>query len=182
MKSLFAVFLFSFSFLTCAFGQEKENEYEEEFSPQIRVALITANSHVPQAFEGEKKNTIIPAWGFDVDYFFLPRWSVALQADLKLQSFDVENEGVILERSYPFSLAPVIHYHFKKHWSLYAGPGWEFEKNENLYFWKLGTEYSIEISETFEIALNLAYENKQEIYDSWTLGIAFNKRIWRKND
>mgnify|MGYP005753074797 CR=1 FL=1 len=175
------IFILGFLVSASAFSQEEEEE-KEEFAPQIRVALITANSHIPRAFEGEKKNTIIPAWGFDVDYFFHPRWSVALQADLKLQSFDVENEGVILERSYPFSLAPVIHYHFKKHWSLYVGPGWEFEKTENLYFLKLGTEYSFEMSETFEIALNLAYENKQEIYDSWTLGIAFNKRIWKKSE
>lgn len=162
------------------FAQEEVEE--EKFSPQIRVALITANSHVPQAYEGEKRVPVIPAWGFDVDYFFHPRWSIALQADLKLQSFEVENEGVFLERSYPFSLAPVMHYHFKRHWSLYLGPGWEFEKNENLYFLKLGTEYSFEMSETFEIALNLAFENKQDIYNAWTFGIAFNKRIWKKEN
>lgn len=157
-----------------------QEEEVEKFSPQIRVALITANSHVPEAFEGEKRVPVIPAWGFDVDYFFHPKWSLGLQADLKLQSFEVKDDGVILERSYPFSLAPVIHYHFVRHWSLYLGPGWEFEKTENLYFLKLGTEYSFELSETFEIALNVAYENKQEIYNSWTFGIAFNKRIWKK--
>ena len=157
-----------------------QEEEVEKFSPQIRVALITANSHIPEAFEGEKRVPVIPAWGFDVDYFFHPKWSLGLQADLKLQSFEVKDDGVILERSYPFSLAPVIHYHFVRHWSLYLGPGWEFEKNENLYFLKLGTEYSFELSETFEIALNVAYENKQEIYNSWTFGIAFNKRIWKK--
>ena len=136
MNKLWWLLLF-FLFVGNAFAQEEEGE---KFSPQIRVALITANSHVPEAFEGEKKVPVIPAWGFDVDYFFHPRWSLALQADLKLQSFEVKNEGVILERSYPFSLAPVIHYHFRRHWSLYLGPGWEFEKNENLYFLKLGTE------------------------------------------
>ncbi|GMQ29474.1 hypothetical protein [Algoriphagus confluentis] len=177
MKKIWILILF-FGISTWAFAQEGQEK--EEFSPQIRVALITANSHVPQAFEGERKVAVIPAWGFDVDYFFHPRWSVALQADLKLQSFEVEREGALLERSYPFSLAPVIHYHFKRHWSVFVGPGWEFEKNENLYFWKIGSEYSFEMSETFEIALNLAYERKEEVYDSWTFGIAFNKRIWKK--
>lgn len=182
MKSLFAGFLLIFLLVNLAFGQETESESEDEFKSAIRVALITGNSHVPNAFEGDKKVSIIPYWGFDVDYFVHPRWSFALQGDLKLQSFKVEREGVDLERSFPFSLATVAHYHFKRHWSVYAGPGWEFEKSENLFLWKLGTEYSFEITEKFEIALNLSYENKQEIYDSWNFGIAFNKRVWRKHE
>lgn len=178
----FLIFLGFYFFSNLVWAQELEEEtHEEEFSPQVRVALIMGNAHVPQALEGDKKVAVIPSWGFDVDYFFNPRWSVALQADIKLQSFEVENEGALLERSYPISFAPVLHYHFKRHWSLYAGPGWEYERNENLFFWKLGTEYSFEITEDFEIALNLSYENKQEIYDSWNFGIAFNKRLWVKD-
>ncbi|NVJ87700.1 MAG: hypothetical protein HWE15_15465 [Algoriphagus sp.] len=181
MRFIFLGLIF-LSFSSWAWGQEeKENMGKEEFHPQIRVALVTINSHVPNAIEGDKKVAILPAWGFDVDYFFNPRWSVAIQADIKLQSFEVESEGALLERSYPLSIAPVLHYHFKRHWSLYAGPGWEYERNENLFFWKLGTEYSFEITEDFEIALNLSYENKQEIYDSWNFGIAFNKRLWVKD-
>ncbi|TFV97737.1 hypothetical protein E4S40_03580 [Algoriphagus kandeliae] len=184
MRKILLAILF-FNVWQIGFSQEieseKSKEEEEEFSPIIRVALITGNSHVPNAFEGEKQVSIIPYWGFDVDYFVHPRWSFAIQGDLKLQSFEVEHEGVALERSYPFSLATVAHYHFKRHWSVYFGPGWEFEKNENLFLWKLGSEYSFELTETFEIALNLSYENKQEIYDSWNFGIAFNKLIWKKN-
>ncbi|WP_111669874.1 hypothetical protein [Algoriphagus litoralis] len=165
-----------------SFAQGTELEEENEaFRPQIRGAIMMMNSHVPRSFDQERNVAVIPAWGFDVDYFFHPKWSTALQADLKIQSFEVEDEGVLLERSFPFSVATVIHYHFKRHWSVFTGPGYEFEKNENLYFWKLGTEYSFEISEEFEIALNLSFENKQNVYDSWNFGIAFNKLLWRKN-
>lgn len=62
------------------------------------------------------------------------------------------------------------------------GPGYEFERHENFYLGKAGTEYSFEITEEFEIALNLSYENKQEVYDAWTFGIAFNKVLWRKKE
>lgn len=168
-----------------SFSQEIENteeELEEEHVPKIRAAIMMANSHVPTATEGDKKVAIIPAWGADIDYYFHPKWSVALQMDLKLQSFEVEDGESTLERSYPFSVAPVIHYHALRHWSFYVGPGYEFEKNENLTFFKLGTEYGFEISENFEIALNLSYENKKEIYNSWNFGIAFNKKIWEKRD
>lgn len=152
----------------------------EEFKPKIRGAIMMTNSHIPKATEGGKSVHVIPTWGFDVDYFFHPRWSAALQGDVKLQSFEVEEDNVELERSYPFALVAALHYHALRHWSFYAGPGIELESHENLFLLRVGTEYSFEITENFEIALNLIYENKDEVYDAWTFGIAFNKKLWEK--
>lgn len=120
--------------------------------------------------------------GFDVDYYFHPRWSVAIQGDIKIQSFEVEDGQALLERSNPFAIAGVIHYHALRHWSFYVGPGYEFESHKNLFLVKAGTEYSFEITEDFEIALNLIYANKEEIYDGWTFGVAFNRKLWKKKD
>jgi len=47
---------------------------EETHKPQIRGAIMMANSHVPNAMQGEKSIAVIPAWGFDLDYFFHPHW------------------------------------------------------------------------------------------------------------
>jgi hypothetical protein len=152
----------------------------EEFKPKIRGAIMMANSHVPKSFEGEKKLIIIPTWGIDVDYFFHPRWSAALQADILLQDFEVEVEEKELERNIPIAMVGVLHYHALRHWSFYIGPGIELEKSENLFLVRVGTEYSFEITENFEVALNLIYENKDEVYDTWTFGIAFNKKLWEK--
>lgn len=158
-------------------AQEKETT---DRKPKIRGAIMMANSHVPKSFEGEKKLVIIPTWGFDVDYFFHPRWSAAIQADIMLQDFEVKVEDEELERIMPVALVGVLHYHALRHWSFYIGPGIELEKSENLFLVRVGTEYSFEISENFEIALNLIYENKDEVYDTWTFGIAFNKKLWEK--
>lgn len=167
-------------FVLLAHPSWAQEELSEAHRPKIRAAILMANTHVPNSFEGERKVILLPTWGFDVDYFFHRKWSVALQGDVKIQSFEVEHEGISLERSYPVAFATVIHYHALRHWSFYAGPGYELEKSENLFLIKLGTEYSFEITEDFEIALNLAYENKNEVYDSWTFGVAFNKKIWEK--
>jgi hypothetical protein len=171
------LFLLMSLIVLMAKAQEKE---EKPFKPKIRGAVMMANSHVPQATEGGKKVSVIPAWGFDVDYVFHRRWSVALQGDIKLQSFEVEDNDVLLERTNPLAFSAVVHYHVLRNWSFYMGPGYEFEKHKDLYFFKTGTEYSFEISENFEIGLNLIYENKQDIYNSWTFGIAFNKKLWEK--
>ena len=162
-----------------------QNGYAQEdtkplFTPKVRGAVMMANTHIPKGFEGTFSGITVPTWGFDVDYFFHPHWSVALQGDIKLASFDVEEENIILVRSYPACLVPVIHFHALRHWSFYTGIGIELESHENLYLLRLGSEYSFEITEKFEIALNLMYENKQEVYDTWTFGIAFNTRLWQK--
>ncbi|WP_187175290.1 hypothetical protein [Algoriphagus sp. AK58] len=177
MKKTLLILLVLLAFANLGIAQESASEGHR---PKIRAAILMANSRVPHSYEGEKKLLILPTWGMDVDYFFHPRWSVAFQADIKVQSFEVEKNEASLERSYPVALAGVIHFHALRHWSFYAGPGYELEKSENLFLVKLGTEYSFEITEDFEIALNLAYENKNEVYDSWTFGVAFNKKIWEK--
>ena len=175
LQSLFCLLLLLYASATFAQGKE-----DAEHKPKIRGAIMIANSHVPNATEGGKKVAVIPTWGFDVDYFFHPRWSVALQGDIKLQSFEVEDGEAFLQRSNPIALASVLHYHALRHWSFYLGPGYELEKNKNLFLVRAGTEYSFEITEDFEIAINFIYENKQEVYDAWTFGIAFNKKLWEK--
>jgi hypothetical protein len=172
-------FLMAFVLLS---GFVSAQEATEEFHQKIRGAIMMGNSHMPKATEGGNHVAIIPVWGFDVDYYFHKRWSVAIQGDVKLQSFEVENDNVVVERSYPFAVATVIHYHALRHWSFFAGPGIELEKHENFYLGKIGTEYSFEITDNFEIALNFAYENKQEVYDGWTFGIAFNKKLWERKE
>ena len=74
MRKLFLL-LAIFSVAEFATAQETENK---EFKPKIRGAIMMANSHVPNATEGGKELAIIPTWGFDVDYFFHPRWSSCL--------------------------------------------------------------------------------------------------------
>ncbi|MFD2201043.1 hypothetical protein [Shivajiella indica] len=176
-----SVFFCILGIIVQSFAQEEEKDSKSlGHEPRWRGAIMMGNSHVPKAFDGEKNILVIPTWGFDLDYYFHPSWSFAFQSDIKLQSFEVKEEGALLERSFPFSTILVGHYHFKRHWSVYAGPGYEFEKNENLFLWRIGTEYSFEISENFEIALNFIYENKQNIYDTWMFGVAFNKVLGRK--
>jgi hypothetical protein len=136
----------------------------------------------PQAFEGDKKVAIIPTWGFDIDYRFNPKWAVYAQADLKMQSFEVEDkQDVILSRNYPISVAALAHFRPIPHWSVFVGPGREFESSKSLWIFKIGTEYAFEFSERFELGVLLMYENREELYDGWSLGVSYNFRLWHRN-
>jgi hypothetical protein len=169
-------------FVMTAFSAIAQSGPEEPHRPMVRGAIMMADSHVPHATEAGRAVAIIPAWGFDVDYYFHKRWSLAVQADIKLQSFEIEQDNVVFERTNPVAVAAVLHYHTLRHWSFFAGPGYEFERHENFYLVRAGTEYSFEVTEDFEIGLNLIYENKESVYDAWTFGIAFNKKLWQKGE
>lgn len=158
-------------------AQDVKLEQSDAHEKALWGAIVMANSHVPTQFLERDEVLIIPTWGLDLVYRFHPRWSLGLQADIKLQRFEVEDEAVILERKFPVALSAVLHYHVLERWSVYSGPGYEFESGRNLVLFKLGTEYVFEISEVFEIGLNLAFETKEGIYDAWTFGIAFSKRL-----
>ena len=90
MTTYSKIFRLGILVLTMAAGTSFAQEaIQEPFTPKIRGAIMMANSHVPSATEGGKKIAVIPMWGFDVDYYFHPRWSAAMQGDLKLQSFEI---------------------------------------------------------------------------------------------
>jgi len=40
---------------------------------------------------------------------------------------------------------------------------------------------SFHVTEDFEIALNLIYETKEEVYDAWTLGLRLIKNFGRRS-
>jgi hypothetical protein len=72
---------------------------------------------------------------------------------------------MVLERTNPFAMAAVLHYQaFRRHWSFYRGPGYELESHENFFLFNIGTEYSSEISEDFDISFNPIYENEEKLY------------------
>jgi hypothetical protein len=55
-----------------------------------------------------------------------------------------------------------------------------YQRSENTeQYWKVGSEYSFEVNENFEIALNYANENKNKgnVYNPWTFRIAFKKFV-----
>ena len=165
--------LFSILVSTICRAQDEETDFHRE----LRGSILMTNTHATGTV-GKDKFIIIPTWGIDLNYLFHPRWSAALQSDIKLQSFEVKEGESVLERSYPLALAIALQYHTAKHLSFYAGPGYEIEEHENLSLIKLGSEYGFEVNKTFEIALSLAFEHKKNVYNSWVFGIAFTKQLW----
>ncbi|HNP24331.1 MAG TPA: hypothetical protein PKM63_19095 [Panacibacter sp.] len=174
---LFITVLIFFSCTTVASAQKAE---QEEFY-RHRFSVMMANVHIPNmdGVEGQNKFSVVPAWGFDYDFWFNKRWAVGLHNDLILQQYKIvkEENHTVVERSYPISMCVTGIYKPFEHLSFVGGLGKEFEKNESFGMCKLGLEYGFELRKAWELSLNLQYDNKFKAYDSWLFGIGISKRV-----
>ncbi len=176
--------LFCCSVSNHLWAQEKEEasgssaSEHEEFKPHSTVALVFSHAHVFSGEDagGQKKVLIMPAWGLDYNYHLSPKWAIGLHTDIIVESFKVEgNDGETIERSYPIAPALMGIYKPNHHWSLMAGAGGEFAKEENFFLTRLGLEYGAEIRNGWEVFGSLAYDIKWSAYDTWVLGLGISK-------
>ena len=160
-------------------AQEEKSRREQERLKRHRITVMIANSHIPSmdAVEGQNKFSIVPTWGVDYDFWFSPKWAIGLHNDLILQQYKIkeEKDNTVIERSFPIGTCLVGIFKPFEHLSLVAGIGKEFEKSESFGMWKVGVEYGFELPESWELSLNLQYDNKINAYDSWLFGLGVSK-------
>jgi hypothetical protein len=166
-------------------AQEKKEPTEssapdhEEFKPHSAISLVISHANVFNGTDenGKKQVLDMAAWGFDYNYHFSPKWAIGLHTDIILESFKVEGkeDGEVIERSRPIAPALVGIYKPNHHWSLMAGAGVEFAKEENFFLTRLGIEYGVEIRNRWEVFGSFAYDIKWKGYDTWVLGLGISK-------
>lgn len=172
---------FSVAFLLAgfwSFGQENSNHDKlgiENFE-HFRLALVIGHTAVPS---GEKpEHLFVPSWGLDAEYWVKPAWGIGLHTDMELQTFVVELvEGERLEREYPFIATLELLAKPFKGLVLQAGPGYEFEKNENFKLIRFGLEYEFEIHNGWDISPTVFYDTRFDAFDTWTIGVGIGKRF-----
>lgn len=186
-RSLIIFPLLFLAFSSQLAAQEKEEKKEphhtahsenEEFKPHSTIGLVVSHAHVftGRDANGDKKVLALASWGIDYNYHLSPKWAVGLHTDIIIESFKVEeHDGEIIERSYPIAPALMGIYKPSHHWSLMAGAGAEFAKEENFFLTRLGVEYGAEIRNGWEVFGSLAYDIKWNAYDSWVLGLGISK-------
>lgn len=164
-------------------AQQKE-EKEAEDKLHHRVSLIISHAHIPAGNEvnGSKRVFIAASLGVNYELWFNQHWAVGLHNDITMQSFNVErkNTDEVIAREFPVLTTLVGIYKPAKHWSFFAGPGREFEKNESFNVIKTGIEYGIELPKTWEIGFGLEYDVKIKGYNTVLIGIGISKNFLRK--
>ena len=117
----------------------------------------------------------------DYEYFFNHKIAVGLINDIELSSYSVEQDHQkYLERNYAVVSALVFLYEPIIGWSLFAGPGYEFEKSHGFGLIKIETELTKNFKEGWSIGIAASYDIK-EVNSSLSFGLAAGKRLGNQN-
>ena len=144
-----------------------------------RLALFTGYGIIPGAIdeEGEERAKIIPVLGLDYEYWFNHKIGLGVQNDLELTSYTIERDHQdYIDREYAFVTALVFLYEPLPSWSLFLGPGYEFEANHNFPLVKIGTDIGKSFEDGWSVGITLAYDIK-EVNSAASVGITVGKRL-----
>ena len=143
-----------------------------------RVSAAIYHTYIGTRTAQGNQKLIVPSLGLDVEYWFSEKWGIGSHNDLELISFEVEhNNEVFLQSETPLLLTVDALWRPWKGLVLLAGPGIELEKNENLFVFRGGLEYEIEIGAHWDIAPTVFYDSRRNAYDTFSVGIGIGKRF-----
>jgi hypothetical protein len=159
-----------------AIAQEKIEEIEQE--KRNSLAFVFGYTHIPAATkDGKKEDAVfVPTIGLDYFYLLNEKWSVGGAFDLELSKYEVPYEGEEISREIAIVLGAMVGYEVLPRWGVLAGPGVEFEKNKNLFIFRMSTEYAFEIGKDWELFPSFTYDFKKE-YSTYALGVGLKKRF-----
>jgi len=176
MKHLKIIFLIGLlnSFPTLAQEDMEEREQEKPHA----LAFVLSYTHIPEATkDGEVEAAVfVPTLGLDYFYNFNEKWLVGAAIDWELGKYEVDYEDDELTREVAVVLGAMLGYEVQPGWAVLAGPGVEFEKNKNLFVFRISTEYTFEMGKDWGLFPSFTYDFKKE-YSSYALGIGLKKRF-----
>lgn len=178
--------LFFLAGLSCSGLYAQESEHQHEGEPQHekfkhhRIAGVLGHTHIPlgSSSDGSNQRLVVPSWGLVYEYWVKPRWAIGFNGDMELMNYVVDIEGEPeVERDTPIIVALLGMYKPYKDLTIGAGPGREFEPHENFWIFRLLVEYDFEMTNNWDVAPGIVYDNKELLFDSWTLELSIGKRF-----
>lgn len=159
----------------------QEMDHDEAHNHTYEYHKLTAmmgNAFIDNSFSSQTNDIlIVPAFGLNYDYLLKCGWGLGIHSDILLQQFKAEvheNEEEVI-RENPIAVLGSLLYKPHHRWTLSAGYGTEFEKNENLQLIRIGAEYGIELPKDWELGFALEFDYKPDAYNSLLFGIGFSK-------
>ena len=179
--SIGLMMLLSFLIPVALLAQETEHEEKSNHNSEKhhRVSLMISHTHIPKGVPSVESSgaVIVPSWGLTYNYRF-NKWAIGIHTDMEIATYIIEDEnGDQLERSRPIIVSLMGGYNIWQGFELAMGFGREFEENHNFWVYRFGIEYNIELGHHWDIAPALMFDVKENLYDSWTLGVVVGKKF-----
>jgi len=162
-------------------AQDHEEHGEETDHHKLykhSIALFVGYTFITKSVEsGESGVYVAPTVGLDYLYKFNHKFAISLQNDIELAAYEVEHgDEETLKREYAFVSALVFVYEPVQWWSVFAGPGYEFEHHENFYLTRFGTEFLKIFQDGWSLALTMTVDIK-EVNTAPAIGITIFKGL-----
>lgn len=162
-----------------ASGQDHETQDTHEHEKHHRISLMISHTHISKGVPSVENSgaVIVPSWGLTYNYRF-NKWAIGVHTDMEIATYLIEDaNGDQLERSRPIIITLMGGYNLWKGIELAMGLGREFEKHHNFWVYRFGIEYNVEIGHHWDIAPALIFDIKENLYDSWTLGVVIGRKF-----
>jgi len=158
--------------------EHKEESHHEEFYRHT-LGFFVGFTFIPNSTSsGETETFVAPTLGLDYTYKFNHKIFLGLQNELELASYEIEREDneETIKRSYAFVSALVFIYEPVEWWSVFAGPGYEFEHHESFLLARIGTDFTKRFEDGWALALTFTVDIK-EINTTPAFGITVLKGL-----
>jgi len=184
MKNEYLYFLVLLLFVTTQqLNAQDHNEHKEashhEKLYKHNLGLFIGFTFIPNTLSsGEKESFVAPTLGLDYSYKFNHKFALGIQNEFELASYEIEKEHneETLKREYAFVSALVFIYEPVEWFSLFAGPGYEFEHHESFFLARIGTDFIKRFEDGWAVALTFTVDFK-EINTTPAFGITILKGL-----
>lgn len=157
--------------------QYNTNNHTHEFK-KFRIAVNLAHAYIPTASTTDNKLVIIPVWGLDFQYWFNPKWGIALKNDIEIAKYIINLDGSDELRDNPIIISlPLFYSPWDNGLAFFTGPGIELEEHTNFSIFRFGIAYELEFGNHWDFAPELVYDLKDGHINSLTLAIGVGKRF-----
>ena len=154
--------------------------HDHEFK-NFRIAINLGHGYIPSAETIDNKVLVLPVWGLDFQYWFNPKWGIALKNDVEIANYFIENtDGTTekLERENPVIVSlPLLFSPWDNHLTFLLGPGIEFDSGHNFSIFRLGVSYEFELPGHWDFAPEFVYDLKDGHINAFTIAIGVGKRF-----
>jgi len=178
---LFVIVLVLFSSVLFGQSHDKPDEHGHEFK-KFRIAVNLGHAYIPGASFGIDDDFVaIPVWGLDLQYWFNPKWGIALKNDIEIAKYTISNKddhSDDLQRTNPVIISlPVLFSPWDNGLTFLLGPGIELEGHQNFSVFRLGLGYEFEFGNHWDFAPEFVYDLKDGHINSLTIAIGVGKRF-----
>ena len=161
-------------------SHDVSHDSEHEFK-KFRIAVNLGHAYIPTASVPDNNYLIIPVWGLDFQYWFNPKWGLALKNDIEIAKYTIDNSddhSDDLERDNPIIVSlPVLFSPWDNDLTFLFGPGIELEGHKNFSIFRFGIGYEFEIGKHWDFAPEFVYDLKDGHINSLTIAIGIGRRF-----